>query len=123
MEAVLTPSQLDSGSDGVEVLDALDKSRLMISANSSALARWDTKLGFQPKPFVAGLSKLCSDGGVIVLMDVVIDRVFPLAYMPAEKGDREPPWNEAEESLRQDRWKVGPKLDRTSRSNLSRSVT
>ncbi len=97
---------MDSGNDGAEVLDALDESRLIISGNSCSLARWDVKLGFQPQAFVAGLSKLSSDGGVIVLMDVIIEKVYPLAFMPAEKGDREPPWNEAEERSREDKWKV-----------------
>ena len=103
---VLTDEQLVSGSDGAEVLEALDKSRLIISGNSSALARWHTKLGLQPRPFIAGLSKLSPDGGTIVLMDIFIDKIYPLAFMPADKGDREPPWNEAEEQMREDKWTV-----------------
>jgi len=105
-ELVLMISQLDSGSDGSEVLDALDKSRLIISANSTALARWHTSLGLHPRPFIAGLSKLSVDGGAIVLMDVVIEKVYPLAFLPTEKGDRTPPWNEAEERARDEKWRV-----------------
>jgi len=103
----LNSPQLDSDGDGAEVLDAQDRSRLIISGNSSSMARWHSKLGLQPQPFVSGLSKLSVDGGIIVLMDLIIDKIFPLAFMPAEKGDRAPPWNEAEERVREEKWKVG----------------
>ena len=103
---MLTNEQLDSVSDGAEVLEALEQSHLVISGNSSALARWHTKLGLQAKPFVASLSKLSVDGGAVVLMDIVIDKIYPLAFMPADKGDREAPWNETEERTREEKWKV-----------------
>ena len=99
--------KLDSGSDGAEVFEAFDSSRLIVSANSSSLARWDAKLGVQPHPFVAGLSSLSVDGGIIVLMDIIVDKIFPLAYTPADKSDREPPWDEGEERIRAEKWKVG----------------
>lgn len=40
-------------------------------------------------------------------MDVIIDKVFPLAFTPAEKGVRDGPWDEEEERQRHDAWKVG----------------
>jgi breast cancer 2 susceptibility protein len=82
----------------------MDKSRLIISANSSALARWDARLGLQPRPFIAGLSSLSSDGGIIALVDVVVEKIFPLAYMNGAKGQRESPWDETEEQARQKQW-------------------
>jgi hypothetical protein len=40
-------------------------------------------------------------------MDIVIERVYPLAFTNASKGAAyEPPWNEEEESIRQDKWQV-----------------
>lgn len=97
--------QLESGSEGAEVLDAFDKSRLLVSGNSTSLARWHAKLGLQPEPFVAGLSSLSVDGGTIVLVDIVIDRLHPVAYVNTQKGPREGPWNEDEERVRADQWK------------------
>ena len=78
--------------DGEEVLNALEKSRLIISGNSSALARWDVKLGLQPNPFFSGLSSLSVNGGIISLMDVVVEKVFPLAFITTEKNNRTRPW-------------------------------
>lgn len=40
-----------------------------------------------------------------MLMDIVIDKLFPIAYINGAKGSREGPWNEDEEQLRSDRWK------------------
>lgn len=57
-------------------------------------------------PYVAGLSSLSVDGGIITLMDVVIDKIFPLAYTSAEKGNKDAPWDEEEERRRQDEWTV-----------------
>ena len=45
------------------------------------------------------------DGGVISLMEIVIEKVFPLAFMPVDKNDKEAPWDEAEEALRADRYR------------------
>lgn len=79
----------------------------MLSGNSCHLARWDTKLGVQEFPFIAALSSLTVDGGIIALMDVVLERVYPLAFMKADRGSREPPWNEEEEARLALEWKVG----------------
>jgi breast cancer 2 susceptibility protein len=79
---------------------------LNIAGNSTKLARWDARLGRQDEPFVAGLSSLSVDGGIISLMDVVIDKLFPVAYTAAEKGRGDAPWGEEEERQRQDAWSV-----------------
>ena len=85
-------------------MDGLDKSRLILSGNGTSLARWDATLGLQSAPFVAGLSSLSVDGGVVPLMEVVIEKLFPLAFMHADKGNREPPWNEEDEARRAHEW-------------------
>jgi breast cancer 2 susceptibility protein len=99
-------AKLDSGSEGADVLEAFDKSRLIISGNSTSLARWHSKLGLQPEPFIAGLPSLSVDGGSIVLMDVVIEKLYPIAFISSVKGTREGPWNESEEQIRSDQWRV-----------------
>lgn len=84
----------------------MGKSRLIISANSSSLARWDARLGAQKLPFIAKLSHLSHDGGIITLLDVVIEKMFPLAFVPSGKDGSSPPWGEEEECARQDQWRV-----------------
>ncbi|WVQ77705.1 hypothetical protein IAR50_007395 [Cryptococcus sp. DSM 104548] len=101
----VTGAKLESGSDGAEVLDAYKSSRLIVSGNSTSLARWDTRLGMQPHPFVASLSSLAVDGGIVTLMDVVIEKIFPMAFTSGDRTSREPPWDEEEERCRQDQWK------------------
>jgi breast cancer 2 susceptibility protein len=102
----ISGAKLDSGSEGADVLEAFDKSRLIISGNSTSMARWHSKLGVQPTPFVAGLPSLTNDGGLIVLMDVVIEKLYPIAYIWGGSGHKEAPWNESEESIRSDAWRV-----------------
>lgn len=115
--------QLDSGSEGAEVLEAFDKSRLIISGNSTSLARWHAKMGPQPEPFIAGLSSLSVDGGQIMLMDIIIEKLFPIAYINASKGSREGPWNEDEERVRADQWREKYQAESTSlREKLSKRL-
>lgn len=99
-------AKLDSGSEGADALEAFEKSRLIISGNSTSMARWHAKLGLQPQPFVAGLSSLSVDGGQIVLMDVIVEKLYPIAFLSSVKGAREGPWGEGEERIRADQWKV-----------------
>ncbi|ODO08518.1 hypothetical protein L198_00248 [Cryptococcus wingfieldii CBS 7118] len=108
----VTGAKLESGSDGAEVLDAYKSSRLIVSGNSTSLARWDTRLGMQPHPFIASLSSLTVDGGVVTLMDVVVEKVFPMAFTSGDRTSREPPWDEEEEQCRQDQWKKQYKAER-----------
>jgi len=62
-------------------------------------------LGLHP-PFVAGLSSLSPDGGVVNMIDVVLEKVFDIAWLNTDKSMHEDPWNEAEEAIRRDRWQV-----------------
>ena len=47
----------------------------MISGNSSQLAPWHAKLGFQNTIFTATLNSLNADGGVVAVLDVVVLKV------------------------------------------------
>lgn len=58
------------------------------------------------QPYISSLSSLSVDGGVITLMDIVIERLFPIAFTNGDRNIRESPWNEEEEKRRQDKWKV-----------------
>jgi breast cancer 2 susceptibility protein len=64
-----------------EVLEAYNSTKLMIFGNSSKLAPWHTKLGFQRELFIATLNSLTPDGGVIAVMDVVVIKVGPFHYL------------------------------------------
>jgi breast cancer 2 susceptibility protein len=68
--------QLESSKkDPMEVLDAYGSVQLILSGNSTHLAPWHAKLGFQNAPFVATLRSLTSDGGMVPLVDVIITKV------------------------------------------------
>lgn len=78
----------------------------------------------QSQPYVSGLSSLSVDGGIITLMDIVIERLFPIAFTNGDRNIRESPWDEEEEKRRQDKWKVGiiyQKLPLISRNDIGRS--
>lgn len=79
---------------------------MVLSGNSCHLARWDARLGAQALPFIVGLSSMTVDGGTAVLMDVIVERVYPLAYMKAERNSRDAPWGEEEEERLAQEWKV-----------------
>ncbi len=72
---------LDAQGDGNEVLAAYHMSTLVLASNSVSLAPWDARLGFSRTPFCASLRSLTSDGGLVSLMDIVITKVYPLAYV------------------------------------------
>ncbi|ORY34756.1 BRCA2, oligonucleotide/oligosaccharide-binding, domain 1-domain-containing protein [Naematelia encephala] len=99
----ISGARLDSTNDGTEALDAVNQSKLVLSANSCALARWHVRLGVHCEPFVAGLSSLTADGGVIMLMDIVIDKIYPLAFLYSEKSQHDV-WNADEEARRAGAW-------------------
>lgn len=40
------------------------------------------------------------------MMDLILDRVFPIAYVSGDRSSREQPWGEDEERERSDAWKV-----------------
>lgn len=96
---------LDAQGEGNEVLQAYHMSSLVLSSNSVSLARWDAKLGFAPQPFCASLRSLTPEGGLVSLMDVVITKVFPLAYVDVERnGGPSAPRGEQEEAEEREVW-------------------
>lgn len=79
---------------------------IRICANSCHLARWDARLGVH-LPFIASLSSISVDGGMIGLMGIIIEKLYPVAFVSSNTDDSyEPPWNEQEEADRNDKWKV-----------------
>ena len=94
------------------MLDALYTSDLMVSANSTALARWDAKLGFQKHVFVSSLARLLPDGGLIGKIDVIVERVYPVGYMEGTLTSRGtvqyggPQYSEDEEAERHATWEL-----------------
>ncbi|TIC66763.1 hypothetical protein E3Q03_02140 [Wallemia mellicola] len=95
-------ARLLSGYEGTDVLDAVGTCNLSITANSTSLTRWDEKLGFQPPltGFVSTIGSLSFDGGLISLLDVVITKIFPLAYIDSEQRANDHAWDEVEEMKR-----------------------
>lgn len=121
--------QLDTaGSEGTDVLRALNKSQvgeridlltskmavtdrespsqLIMSGNSTSLAHWHAKLGFSPTPFIAGLGSLSPDGGLVPLVDVLIERAFPCGFIDLRRGRGTETWSAEEELIRAEEWKV-----------------
>jgi breast cancer 2 susceptibility protein len=95
----------------VEILDAYNSTRLILMGNSSHLAPWHAKLGFQfGMPPVSTMNKLTADGGVVAVMDLVLIRVYPIAFLELIEEDgtkrKEGPWNEKEEVVLMEKWKV-----------------
>ncbi|GJN87357.1 hypothetical protein Rhopal_000306-T1 [Rhodotorula paludigena] len=88
---------------------AIMGAKLIISGNSTSLAPWHAKLGFQRAPFVAGLNSLSSSGGLVPLLDIVIDRVFPCGYIDMRRGRGTETWGEEEEHARAEEWRRGRK--------------
>ncbi|KPV76410.1 uncharacterized protein RHOBADRAFT_13283 [Rhodotorula graminis WP1] len=100
-------AKLDSvTTDGVEVLQGLHSSTLVISGNSTSLAPWHATLGFRREPFVAGLSSLSPGGGLVPLVDVVIDRAFACGFIDLRRGRGTETWGEDEERVRAEEWKA-----------------
>jgi hypothetical protein len=108
---VVQQSSLLNWSSGVNPLDCTCNNvhdfssgnsdpKLCISKNSSRIAAWDAKLGFQPsKFFTMDMSTFDSNGGVIGCVEVFIERVYPMVYIErssngttifrSEKGESE----------------------------------
>ncbi|KWU44262.1 hypothetical protein RHOSPDRAFT_29372 [Rhodotorula sp. JG-1b] len=104
----ISGAKLDAaGSEGTDVLKALNKSQLVISGNSTSLAPWHSKLGFTPEPFVASLGSLSPDGGLAPLVDVFVKRAFPCGYIDLRRGRGTETWSEEEELTRAEEWKLG----------------
>ncbi|KAK8849662.1 hypothetical protein IAR55_004997 [Kwoniella newhampshirensis] len=92
-----------------------------VAKGKIAVGRKMAVTGAKPQPFIASLSSLSIDGGIVSLMDVVIDNVFPLMFTNGDRTVRESPWNEDEEQIRQDRWKAErTRLEDKMRRDLGR---
>ncbi|KAF7302766.1 hypothetical protein HMN09_00911700 [Mycena chlorophos] len=92
-----------------EILEAYNSTKLQIVGNCTHLVPWHSKLGFQAAPFVATMRSLTADGGMVPALDVVLLKVYPVAYLEfiEENGEkrREGPRNEKEELKEDERWK------------------
>lgn len=109
MKLAIAEARLQSLGDGTPVLDALGTSELQLSGNSTSLARWDARLGFQRQGYASTLARLDPDGGVVSAMDIVIDRVYPVGYVEIPKDARPgsvygPEHGSDEEGERQSQW-------------------
>ncbi|KAL0068623.1 hypothetical protein AAF712_004339 [Marasmius tenuissimus] len=104
-------ARLDSErKDGVEVLEAYTSCKLILNGNSSHLAPWHAKLGFQSGPFIATLRSLTPDGGMVPVMDLVVTKVIAIAFWEFwtdENGKKQSagPRNEADEAKCMEKWK------------------
>ncbi|KAL1737489.1 hypothetical protein EV714DRAFT_241592 [Schizophyllum commune] len=97
--------------DPQEVLEAYNSTCLILSGNSSHLAPWHAKLGFQPSggPYICTLGSLTPDGGLACVLDLVVERAYPVAYIEfIEQEDgttrREGPRTAADEARENDKW-------------------
>jgi len=61
-------------------LQAIDKVKLKIYANSTRRALWHAKLGFhrRSRPPIMSLHSLFGDGGPVPGVDVVVGRIYPV---------------------------------------------
>lgn len=59
----------------MEILEAYNSIKLVLSGNSSHMAPWHAKMGFQLGPFVSTLHSLTPDGGTVAVMDIVVIKV------------------------------------------------
>ncbi|KAG8961102.1 hypothetical protein FRC00_013235 [Tulasnella sp. 408] len=109
----ISGARFQGGKDGIEPLQAYETTHLELHGNSTTLARWDAKLGFQAGPFICGLRSLTADGGPVPLMDICVTKLFPIGYieMPKPRDDAEGgepprpiPRCEAEEMEARDEW-------------------
>lgn len=88
-------------------MEAQGKATLALSANSSSIAAWDAKLGFQKTTYIATLRSLSPEGGVAKLLDLTVVKLYPIGFTrPGEEGWAEGPWNVKEEALKQAAWEV-----------------
>lgn len=64
----------------IDILDSYGRAHLSLSGNSTHLAPWHAKLGFQLTRCIATLHSLSPDGGRVPVMDIVITNVtiFPM---------------------------------------------
>ncbi|KAG0241040.1 Breast cancer 2, early onset [Mortierella sp. GBA43] len=100
-------AKLSGAEDGVAILELAGAGStatavsIALQANSTRLARWDTKLGFQSTPIVwtTQLRSISPEGGLVPGLDVVVLRKYPVLYMETmEDGVTKVKRTEREES-------------------------
>ncbi|KAG2756480.1 hypothetical protein P692DRAFT_20765976 [Suillus brevipes Sb2] len=95
--------------DGQEVLEAYDSNVLVLTGNSSHMAPWHAKLGFQRSPFIATFNSLTADGGNVAVAAVEVLKIHPIAYIEFfedENGRRmEGPRSGKDENALSEQWK------------------
>ncbi|KZT56058.1 hypothetical protein CALCODRAFT_436314 [Calocera cornea HHB12733] len=98
--------RLDAAKEGQEVLKAFEDTQLKLTGNSTCIARWYTKLGFAPTPFVPTIASLSPDGGKVPMLHITVTKMFPIGYIDAfEEGkDRPIPRCQKEEDAAMDEW-------------------
>ncbi|GAA5829427.1 hypothetical protein JCM11251_005045 [Rhodosporidiobolus azoricus] len=107
--AIMGAKLESSKNEGQDVLQALSRSSLTISGNSTSLVPWHATLGFHREPFVSSLGRLSSKGGLVPLIDVIVERAYPCGYIDLSKGRSTETWGEEEEQARAEEWKRGRK--------------
>ncbi|KAK3813323.1 MAG: LOW QUALITY PROTEIN: BRCA2, oligonucleotide/oligosaccharide-binding, domain 1-domain-containing protein [Benniella sp.] len=59
---------------------------IVLQANSTRLAAWDTKLGFQRSPMIwTQIRSISADGGLVPGLDVVVLRKYPVVFVETLK--------------------------------------
>ncbi|KAK3848342.1 MAG: hypothetical protein J3R72DRAFT_518369 [Linnemannia gamsii] len=100
-------SKLSGAESGVAILELAGAGSesttvsIMLQANSTRLARWDTKLGFQRAPMIwtRRLRSIVPEGGLVPGLDVVVLRKYPVMYLETlEDGVTKVKRTEKEES-------------------------
>ncbi|CAI2183920.1 17602_t:CDS:10, partial [Funneliformis geosporum] len=73
-------AKIVGGPVGIPALEVSNSIRLKLSANSTKLAHWDAKLGFNRVCPYATLRSLCPDGGYIFAIDILVLRKYPITF-------------------------------------------
>ena len=75
-------AQLVGSSEACSPLEITSSTMLKLSGNSTRVAKWDSKLGYQNQNvFSLSINGIDPDGGKIPCVDVVITRVYPAVYI------------------------------------------
>ena len=77
----ISGAKLIGSNDPLPVLEVNDTVRLNLTANSTRIAKWDAKLGYQKfKSFKISLSYIQPLGGQVSMVDVVIMKKYSICY-------------------------------------------
>ncbi|XP_062543691.1 uncharacterized protein LOC134211095 isoform X2 [Armigeres subalbatus] len=82
-------AELMNLSEGCSPLEIPVDVRLKIHANSTRRTKWDTRLGLYkvPSSFVISCNTVLDRGGLVVCLNVMILRVYPLMFVDKTKRD------------------------------------